>query len=124
MTYAMHNPYPSGKFSLGKEEKLRKPAEFIRVFRNGKSQSTEHFQIFIFPAHTNKQRLGITARKKIGGAVKRNRIKRLLREFFRLHKIYLPPSSDILFVAKPGADLLDYSGLREELAVLFSSKSP
>ena len=109
------------RFSLGKEERLLRSSEFKRVLRNGKSQSTEHFKVFIFSNRTNSQRLGITTSKKVGAAVKRNRIKRLLREFFRLHKIYLPPSSDILFIAKPGADLLDGLGLFEELKFLLKS---
>lgn len=106
------------RFSLGKEEKLLNPLEFKRVIRKGKSQSTEHFEIFIFPNQVKRQRLGITTSKKIGTAVKRNRIKRLLREFFRLHKAYLPTSSDTLFIAKPGADQLNHSGLYEELNFL------
>ncbi|MCK5513232.1 MAG: ribonuclease P protein component [Deltaproteobacteria bacterium] len=112
------------RFSLGKEERLLKPPEFKRVLHDGKSQSTEHFKVFIFFNRTNKQRLGITTSRKIGAATKRNRIKRLLREFFRLHKTLLPPSSDILFVAKKGADTLDYSGLFEELKILLKSYSP
>jgi len=117
----LQNLLPMKRFSLGKEERLLKPSEFKRVLRNGKSQSTEHFKVFIFSSRTNNQRLGITTSKKVGAAVRRNRIKRLLREFFRLHKIYLPPSSDILFIAKPGADLLDGLGLFEELKFLLKS---
>lgn len=106
------------QFFLGKEERLLNPQEFKRVMRKGESQSTEHFAIFILPHQNKKQRLGITTSKKIGTSVERNRIKRLLREFFRLYKTQLPPSSDILFIAKPGADRLDYSGLCEELKIL------
>ena len=109
------------RFSLGKEERLLKPPDFKRVFHGGESRSTEHFRVFVFSNRTSKQRLGITTSRKIGAAAKRNRIKRLLREFFRLHKTLLPPSSDILFVAKKGADTLDYSGLFEELKILFKS---
>lgn len=106
------------QFSLGKEEKMLKSPEFRRAMRKGESQSTEHFVVFVLPNQTKKQRLGITTSKKIGAAAKRSRIKRLLREFFRLHKMYLPPSSDILFIARAGADRLDYSGLCEELKIL------
>jgi ribonuclease P protein component len=120
----MRNPLLINNFSFGKDEKLLKTPEFKRVLRNGERQSTKYFKIFIFLNQTDKQRLGITASRKTGGAVKRNRIKRILREFFRLHKTCFPASSDILFIAKPGADRLDYSGLSKELAFLLSSKRP
>jgi ribonuclease P protein component len=123
-TYAMRNPLLINKFSLGKGEKLLKTPEFKRVLRNGERQSTKHFKVFFFLNQTHKQRLGITASKKVGNAVKRNRIKRILREFFRLHKTCFPASSDILFIAKQGADQLDYSGLSKELEVLLFSKRP
>lgn len=71
--------------------------------------------MFIYPNHLERKRLGITTSRRVGAAVKRNRIKRLLREFFRLHKTCFPPASDIVFIAKPGADKLDYARLREEL---------
>jgi len=103
------------KYSLTKGEKVLKSSEYRNILKGGKSRSTEHFRIFICPNSINKQRLGITASRRVGSAVKRNRIKRLLREFFRLHKTCFPPSSDIVFIAKPGADKLDYSRLREEL---------
>ena len=109
--------------SLGKEERLLKSSEFKRVFHGGKSQSTEHFKVFVFSNKTNKRRLGITTSRKIGTAAKRNRIKRLVREFFRLNKTLLTPSSDIVFVAQKGADTLDYSGLFEELKILLKPDS-
>ena len=103
------------RYSLGKEEKVLKSSDFKKALHDGRKQSTEHFKVFIYPHHLAIKRIGITASRKVGTAVKRNRIKRLLREFFRLHKTCFPPSSDIVFIAKPGADKLDYSRLREEL---------
>lgn len=108
------------KFSLGKEEKLLKPFEFQSTLSRGTGRSTEHFRILICPNNLMKQRLGITTSRKVGPATKRNRVRRLLREFFRLNKMSLPPSSDIVFIAKPGADALDYSGLRDELQIIFT----
>lgn len=65
-------------------------------------------------------RLGITASKRTGNAVKRNRIKRLVREFFRLNKERLPQGVDILIAAKNGAADLDFLSTQEELgAILF-----
>ena len=77
-------------FRLPKENRLRKPAEFRRVYENGKRFEGRFMTIFIVSSETDFQRLGITASKKaIGNAVQRNRAKRLLREAFRLNKIEL-----------------------------------
>ena len=107
------------KNALSKREKVLKSFEYRKIVKGGKRKSTEHFNVFVWPNSENKRRLGITASRRVGSAVKRNRIKRLVREFFRLNKSSLPPSSDLLFIARPGADRLDYAQLREELKKTF-----
>jgi ribonuclease P protein component len=63
-------------------------------------------------------RLGLTVSRKIGGAVARNRVKRLLREYFRLSYDQLPSSVDIVFVARQGAAELSYAEVVSELEIL------
>jgi ribonuclease P protein component len=107
-------------YGLGKEEKLLSSIEFKSALSRGSGSSTEHFKILICPNSRVQRRLGITASRKIGSAAKRNRVKRLLREFFRLNKSRLPASSDIVLIAKPGSDKLDYAGLRSELDIILT----
>jgi len=64
------------------------------------------------------RRLGLTVGKKTGNAVARNRIKRLLREYFRHNKARFPDSNDIVISAKTGAAQLDYTALCQELSDL------
>ena len=63
-------------------------------------------------------RLGLTVGRKAGNAAERNRIKRLLREFFRRNKTRFPDSTDIVISAKNDAAQLDYTALSRELSDL------
>lgn len=77
-------------FALPKHFKLRKPAEFQLVYKNGKRFDQRFVSAFVLPNNLENHRLGITAsRKAVGNAVQRNRAKRLLREAFRLSKVEL-----------------------------------
>ncbi len=81
---------PLLRFSLPKENRLRKRADFQRVYNRGRRIEGRFMTAFILPSETSFHRLGVTATKKaVGNAVKRNRAKRLLRETFRLCKAEL-----------------------------------
>jgi ribonuclease P protein component len=105
-----------GAFSFSKTEKLLNREEFVNLNRSGRRQYTRHF-VFIFKENgLSFARLGITVSKKIGNAVQRNRVKRLIREFFRLHRDLFPKGFDIVIAAKRNAISVNYSDITEELS--------
>ncbi len=113
---------PMGSCSFPKIERLLNRKDFVNLIRSGKRYRTEHFSVTLGRNGLGRTRLGITASKRIGNAVERNRTKRLVREFFRLHKGLLPRGVDIVVTAKKGASDLNLSQASEELGVILLDK--
>ena len=81
----------------------------------GERRHTKHFIVILKQNGLGTTRLGVAVTKKKGNAVKRNRVKRLIREFFRLNKPHFPLGYDILVTAKKDASYLDLRKIKEEL---------
>jgi len=109
-------------FSFQKKERLLNRADFVNVNRSGQRHHTKHFIVILTQNGLGSNRLGITVSKKTGSAVKRNRVKRLIREFFRLNKLYFPQGYDILIVAKKDASNCDLRKTKEELGEIIFDK--
>ena len=88
-----------------RSERVRRRAEYQRIYDQGIKVHGATFTLFRFPNQTTSGRLGIAATRKLGGAVARNRAKRLIREVFRRNK--LAPGFDIVIV--PRRELLGTS---------------
>ena len=112
-----------GEFALTKKERLLNRTDFVNLNRSGKRYHTRHFLVIFKKNGLGITRLGVTVSKKTGNAVKRNRTKRLIREFFRLNKAYLPQGYDIVVAAKKGASYLDLRKTKKELVEIFIDKS-
>jgi ribonuclease P protein component len=93
--------------------RLSRSAEFERVYRHGRSTANRHLVLYTFPnASTDRPRLGLSVSRKVGGAVERNRVKRLLREAFAQLEEGLQPGQDVVVVARPSAaELVEREGL-------------
>ena len=86
-------------------ERIRRRADFQQAYEHGARVHGRYSTLFILPNKLDVGRLGIAATKKLGGAVQRNRAKRLIREVFRHNKI----ASGFDVVVVPKRDLLQAS---------------
>ena len=93
--------------------RLSRSAEFERVYRQGRSSANRHLVLYTFPnPSVEHPRLGLSVSRKVGGAVERNRVKRLLREAFDHARDDLRPGHDLVVVARPEAkELAEREGL-------------
>ena len=113
-----------------KRRRLSRSAEFERVYRQGRSKGNRYLVLYAFPrgdgdaVGEDGPRLGLSVSRRVGGAVERNRVKRVLREAFWAEAERLPRTSDYVVVARPDARELaerdGTEGMRGALAELVS----
>jgi ribonuclease P protein component len=89
-----------------KRGRLSRSAEFERVYRQGRSVGNRFLILYSFPRSSAGEaadgpRLGVSVSRKVGGAVERNRVKRLLREAFGAVAERVPADHDVVVVARP-----------------------
>jgi ribonuclease P protein component len=94
-----------------RRRRLSRSGEFDRVYREGSSHASRHLVVYAFPrADADSPRLGVSVGRKLGGAVERNRVKRMLRDAFWSRADALPDGLDFVIVARPPAGELARDG--------------
>ena len=116
----------SGRYRFPKADRLLQRTEFVFLSHHGKKLQNRYFIAFIDKGKTPRSRLGITVTKKVGHAATRNRIKRIIREYFRLNRQRLTTFWDINIIVKRQANtvpnttlFLSLDNLFERMAALY-----
>ncbi|HIP39602.1 MAG TPA: ribonuclease P protein component [Desulfocapsa sulfexigens] len=108
------------QYKLPKTALLRKGREFDKVYRQGTRWRGKGFSLIFCPNELGFNRIGISVHRKLKGAVKRNRIKRIIRESFRLQRSLYPECADIVFAVRPDFSLKSPADISSSVAKLNS----
>jgi ribonuclease P protein component len=96
----------TGRYSFAKDRRVRSKADFSSVFEKGVKQSRGPLTALAIATDHPTSRLGLSVPKRVGTAPRRNRIKRLLRESFRLMQHDFPRPYDLVIVVRPHEPLI------------------
>ena len=112
-----------GRQSFNRCERIRKKRDYLIVYEQGTRLYSNNFIVVVHRNRSGSKRLGVTVSRKVGKAVRRNRIKRLIREFFRLNKDRFRDSQDIVVIAKRAVPELSYWEVHGELEKILMSNT-
>lgn len=102
-----------------KEHRIRKNEEFRNIYKNGKSFSNQLLVLYVYKNDRKINRVGIVVSKKVGNSVIRNRIKRLIKESYRLNNSKLIDGYDLIFIARVTAKDKSYAEIESSVLNLF-----
>ncbi|MBI5118500.1 ribonuclease P protein component [Candidatus Poribacteria bacterium] len=103
------------KLGFPKSRRLTRQYEFLRLYRTGRKVSSEYLTVYARPAEGRQGKVGIVVSKRVGGAVERNRIRRVLREAVRTNPNEILEGTDLVIVTKNRALELRRPELVEQL---------
>jgi ribonuclease P protein component len=103
---AADRPHVERSYTLPKSRHLRLPSEFAAVYEAKVRESRGPLSLYALPNELGHPRLGMSVSRKVGTAVRRNRIRRRIRESFRLLQHDLPQGYDLVVVVRPHEPLI------------------
>ena len=101
-------------------ESLKKNSDFQKIYREGKSYANRFLVMYVMENGTDCSRIGISVSKKVGGSVVRHRVKRLIKEAYRLQEEMFNRGLDIVVIARVSAKEISYQETESALLYLGS----
>ena len=96
-------------------DSLKNNRDFVNVYTSGKSYANKYLVIYTLKNNSDRNRLGISVSKKVGNSVIRHRLKRLIKESYRLHEKMFNSGLDIVVIARNGAADLGFKDVESAL---------
>ncbi|MEI7634084.1 MAG: ribonuclease P protein component [bacterium] len=105
------------RYFFRRENRVRKRADFLDAYERGSRRRRAAASVFVLGRESSDQptRLGITATRKTGGAVQRNRLKRIAREVFRAALPCMKSGSTVIVNFNPAAARMSFADIRSQL---------
>ena len=117
----LHNELPKKPACRAFVPSIKKSRAFKAVYSGGRQAVNPYFAVYVMENNTSTNRLGVTVSKKVGKAVVRNRVKRLVKEICRLKAHRLHVGFDIVVVSRPLAGTLPREGSFKKLDKVLES---
>lgn len=100
---------------LESNERIKKSSNFKYVYSRGKSVSDRNLVLYIARNGMNINKVGLSVSKKVGNSVTRNRIRRLIKEAYRLNKKSFKKGYDLVFIARASAAFAGYFDIERSI---------
>jgi len=100
---------------------IKKNDEFVRIYKNGRHYAGKYMILYVSDGNPGINAIGVTASRKVGKSVRRNRIKRLIKENYRLYEPYVHAGFNFVFIVRARQDryIPDYHEIHREMKSLF-----
>ena len=112
------------RYEFPRASRLVRRIEYDAVYREGRRRSSREFAVFLRPNGMELSRFGWSIKKALGNAVRRNRMRRRIREIIRLHRQEIAPGWDIVIHPRSTVATAEFPSLAEELLKLMPREAP
>lgn len=106
------------RYTFPRGDRLLTRADFQRVFQQGEKQVGRHFVCYAVRREVPGNKLGLVVSRKVGNAVVRNRVKRMIREYFRTNQYHFEAPTELVVVARAEAAALNSDACEQSLRKL------